>query len=148
MSELLVFDGEELDGPIAAEDLSPLRSASFRGSNRVLPGVEGRMATPRRIDALDQTLVFAVTGRFDTTGAPHADREIGLEQNLEHYRALFTAPGDPDTGEHPVELRYAGAVFTGGIQVNDYTSVRTGPETAQIVLRVNIPAGGLVEVGS
>lgn len=146
MSELLVFDGEELNGPIAAEDLSVLRAATFRGRNGLRPYVAGSVPRKRWLDGLDQTIVFSVTARTDPDGTPHTDREVGLEQNLEHYRTLFTTGGDDDTSEHEVELHYAGTVFAGMLQVDDYASVRTGPETARIVLRVAVAGGELLEV--
>lgn len=143
MSETLTWDGEALSGPIVCEDLSLLRAFATRGGNRVMPGAAGRRALAPVRDQIDVTLVWSVTGRFaPLTGTPHDDREVGLEENLEHYRALFTSAGDAE-GEHAISLAFAGDSFTGGAQLRDYAQARTGPETARILTRLTIAAGEL-----
>ncbi len=148
MSETLTWDGEELSGCIVCDDLSPLRAFATRGSNTLYPGRSGRTPNPVRRDQLDVTLAWTVTGRFDPDGLPHADREVGVEQNLEHYRTLFTTGADPDTGEHDISLAYAASVFQGTAQLREYAPVRTGPGTATIITRLSIAAGILEEAGS
>lgn len=148
MSETLTWDSEELSGAIVCEDLGLLRAVMTRGANLVMPGAVGARPYAPTMDQLDVTLVWSVTGRFDSTGAPHENQETGVEQNLEHYRALFTTGADPATGEHDVSLSYAGTTYTGGIQVWDYAQVRTGPTTARIVTRIVVAAGELEEAGS
>lgn len=148
MSELLTWDGEDLDGCIVCEDLAVLRNFATRGGNLVMPGANGSRPYAPVLDQLDTTLTFAVTGRFDSDGSPHADREVGVEQNLEHYRDLFTTGGDPDTGEHDISLSFAGSAFTGAVQVWEYAQARTGPTTAKILVRVTVAAGALTETGS
>lgn len=146
MSETLTWDGEELSGCIEGEDLGLLRNYMTRGRNRVLPGAPGTRSLPPVMDELDVSLVWSVNGRFaPITGTPHADREVGVEQNLEHYRTLFTTGADPD-GLHDVSLAYAGTTFEGAAQLREYAQVRTGPTTARIITRLIVTAGQLDEV--
>lgn len=148
MNELLTWEGEALDGCIVSEDLSGLRSFMTRGSNRTFPGANGTRPLAPVLDELDTTLRFFVSGRFAPDGTPHADRQTGVEQNLEHYRTLFTTGADPDTGEHDIALDYAGTTYVGTAQVRDYAAVRTGDTTATILLRLVVPAGELSEDSS
>lgn len=147
MSEVLTWDSEELSGSIVCEDLAVLRSFATRGSNRTMPGAAGTRALAPVLDELDVTLAWAVTGRFDWNGSPYADPETGVEQNLEHYRSLFTTGADPDTGEHDISLAFAGSTFEAGAQLRDYAQTRTGPTTARILTRLVIAAGEM-EVAS
>ena len=148
MSELLVFDGESLEGPIACEDLGLLRSVTMRGENLIIPGVVGTLPFAPRPHELNETLTWLVTGLTDWTGALNTDTEVGVEQNLEHYRSLLNSGGDSETGLHTVALHYAGTVFVGGLQVREYAQTRTGPGTGTILTRVVIPATELTESGS
>lgn len=147
MSETLTWDGEELSGPITCEDLGLLRRFVTRGANLTMNGAAGtRPYAPIR-DELDVTLVWSVDGRFDPDGNPHADREVGVEQNLEHYRTLFTTGADPLTGEHDILLAYAGQTYEAGAQLREIAPVRTGPTTARLVTRL-IVADGQLQVSS
>ena len=148
MSELLVFDGESLEGPIACEDLGLLRSVTMRGENLVIDGVAGTQPFALLPHELNETLTWFVTGLTDWTGSVNADPETGVEENMEHYRALFTSGGDSETGLHTVALHYAGTVFVGGMQVAEYAQTRTGHKTATLLTRVRIPATELTESGS
>jgi len=148
VAQLLIFDSVSLEGPIEAEELDPLRNLAYRWENRIFPGAPGQRPIEPLADQLVETLTWKVTGRFDPDGDPHADREVGVEENLEYYRALFNSPGTAGTGEHDVELHYGGKVLTGGCQVVNYGQVRTGPETAVIVTQLVIAASELTEEGS
>lgn len=148
MSEVLTWDGEELSGPITAEDLGLLRAYMTRGGNVTMNGAPGTRPYAPIMDQLDVTLVWSVTGRFDPDGDPHANQELGVEQNLEHYRTLFTTGGDALTGEHDIILAYAGGTYEGGAQLWDYAQIRTGPGTARIVTRLVVAAGELEAAGS
>lgn len=148
MNELLTWDGEELSGPIVCEDLSPLRNVAVRGTNVPIPGVAGSLRTPRRPDELDVTLVWMVSGRFDPDGDRHTSQDLGVELNLEHYRALFTTGADPDDGSHAVSLAFAGQTFDGDAQLNDYAQRRTGPGTATILTRLVLADELILAVGS
>lgn len=145
MTEVLNWDGEDLEGPIVCEDLAPLRSFATRGANTLLPGAPGTSPNAPLMDELDVTLTWFVSGRFDPAGTPNADQEIGVEENLEHYRTLFTTGQDPATGEHDIVLSFAASTFTAGAQLRDYAQARTGPTTARIITRLIIAAGELEE---
>lgn len=148
MSEVLTWDSEALEGAITAEDLAPLRNFATRGDNLTMPGAAGvRPYAPVR-DQLDVSIVWVVTGRFDHTGAPNSDSELGAEVNQEHYRTLFTTGGDAVTGEHEITLTFAGTTFDGLAQCREYAAVRTGPTTFQIVTRLVIADGELTVTSS
>lgn len=147
MSETLTWDSEELSGPIECEDLGVLRNFVTRGSNLILPGAPGTLPIAPIQDELDVTLVWLVSGRFDPDGTPHVNQELGVEQNLEHYRDLFTTGADAD-GQHDISLAYAGATFEGEAQLRDYAQARTGPGTARIITRLIVTAGQLEATGS
>lgn len=146
MSETLTWDDEELSGEITCEDLGVLRAFVTRGANLTMHGAPGTRPYAPIEDELDTTLVWSVTGRFDPDGTPHANQELGVELNLEHYRTVFTTGADPTTGEHDAVLSYAGGTWEGGIQLKEYAPVRTGPGTAKIVTRVVVAAGHLTLV--
>ena len=148
MSEHLIFNNVTLDGPIAAEDLSQLRAVLKRGANDTLPYVDGDVSLPTRIAALDVTLTWFVTGRTDPNGTPYGDWEVGVEQNVEFYRTLFTTGADVETGEHEIDLHRAGSVFTGFAQVKAFSAIRTGPSTQTLVTRMIVAAGELAEGSS
>lgn len=150
MTCLVVFDGVELTGPIECEDPGVLRDIDTRHRNRLLPKAPGTRPLEPIMDELDRTLAWSVTGRIDPNGTPHADREVGVEENLEFYRSLFDPRGGvAGTGLYDIELRFAGTSYVGSAQVEQYGQVRTGPTTARIITRLIIAAGELVEeVGS
>lgn len=149
MSCTVVFDGVTLDGPITCEDASILRDIVTRHRNRMFPHAQGTRPIEPVMDELDRTLTWFVSGRTDPTDTPYADRETGVEENLEFYRALFDPRGGTaGTGEYPIELHYAGDVFEGSAQVLQYAQVRTGPTTARIITRLIISAGELIASGS
>lgn len=148
MSETLTWNTEELSGPIVCEDLGLLRNFVTRGRNRTLPRAPGTRGLAPLRDELDVTLTWVVTGRFDPDGDPHTDQELGAEQNAEHYRGVFTAPGDPDTGETDISLAYAGSTYEGTAQLREYAQARTGPGTFRILTRLIVTAGELEEAGS
>lgn len=148
MNELLTWDSEDLEGPIACEDLSVLRNFATRGSNLIMHGAVGARPYAPILDQLDVTLTWVVTGRLTPAGAAHPDQQTGVEANLEHYRELFTTGGDADTGEHVISLAFAGSTFTGLAQLREYAQVRTGPGTARILTRLSVADGELAETGS
>lgn len=146
MTCLVVFDGVELTGPIECADPSVLRDIDTRHRNRVLPKAAGTRAIEPIIDELDRTLTWYVTGRIDPDGDAHTDREAGVELNLEFYRALFDPRGgESGTGLYDIELHYATKTYVGSAQVEQYGQVRTGPTTGQIITRLIITAGELLE---
>lgn len=149
MTCLVIFDGVELSGAIECEDPGVLRDIDTRHRNRVMPGAGGTRAIEPVIDELDRTLTWFVTGRIDPNGDTHADRQEGVEANLEFYRSLFDPRGGAaGTGLYDIELHFAGTSFAGSAQVEQYGQVRTGPTTARIITRLIITAGELIESGS
>jgi hypothetical protein len=136
----ITFDTELLTGAIKCDDETVLRNFARRGSNRILSGAPGQRQNALLLDQLDETLTFKIDGRVDYTGSPHSDMVAGLEENLEHYRALFL----PDV-LHDISLDYAGSTFTGEVQTPEYAHARTGPISGVAIVRFIILAGELDE---
>lgn len=149
MTCVVVFDGVELTGPIECDDPSALRDIDTRSGNRVLPLADGTRALEPIIDELDRTLVWSVDGRFAPDGSAYADREAGVEANLEFYRALFDPRGGATgTGLYDIEVQFTATSYAGAAQVIQYGQVRNGPTTARIVTRLVITSGELLESSS
>lgn len=146
MTCTVTFDGEALTGAIECEDPSPLRDLETRGNNVPVPYVDGTVPFEPYLHELDRTLVWLVNGRVaPITGTPHSDRELGVADNLEHYRSLFDPRGGAaGTGEYAISVTLGDNTFSGLAQVKAYSQVRTGPTTAKIVTRLVIAAGELV----
>lgn len=149
MTCVVVFDGVTLEGPIECEDPGVLRDIDTRNGNIDIPGAPGTIPVEPILHELDRTLAWSVNGRFDPDGEPHADREAGVEANLEFYRALFDPRGGEDgTGHYDIALHFAATIYEGRVQVLQYGQARTGPTTARILTRLVISAGELTEAGS
>ncbi len=144
MNEFLTFDSVDLVRSINALDLAPLRNWVTRYANVVMPGAAGTRPYPPVPDELDVDITWRLKGSTHVlTGAPHSDKQVGVEINMEACRTLFKSNADATTGEHDVELHFAGLVLTGDAQVLDYAQVRTGPFTAILITRLLIAAGEL-----
>lgn len=139
----LTFDGVALTGPIKCEDLSVLRGAMFRGESRLLPGAPGRRFLQKRLDELAETLTWRVSGLTTPANVVNSDPVLGVEENLEYYRALFTSADALDPTGVAVSLSFGGDTFTGTAQVGDYAQQRTGPMSAVILTRLVIATGVL-----
>lgn len=149
MTCLVVFDGVTLDGPIECDDPGVLRDIDTRNGNKVFPLAAGTRALEPIMDELDRTLTWSVMGRVDPDGNPHEDREAGVEENLEFYRALFDPRGgEAGTGLYDIVVHFAATSYEGQAQVVQYGQARTGPTTARIVTRLIITAGELTEAAS
>lgn len=144
MTCAVTFDSEVLEHAIECEDPTPLRDIETRLHNQELPYVDGEVPFEPYLAGLDRTLTWLVNGRVDYTGTPHADREQGASDNLEHYRTLFDPRGGTaGTGQYSISLDFGSTTFSGLAQVKSYAAVRTGPTTAKIVTRLIIASGEL-----
>lgn len=68
-----------------------------RGSDDVMPYVDGRTPRPRRVDGKVYTLSFEVYGDTDVDGTAIANSGVGLVQHLDYLKAnlgLASASGD------------------------------------------------------
>lgn len=143
MSEpLLTWDTVELRGAITCEDLTPLRNVMVRGGNLTMPQAAGSRPYAGVLDELECTLRWHVTGVLDPSGAAHADRGEGLEENLDYYRDLFWDPL-ATYGLHPIELSWGGLTYMAEAQCWGWAAARTAPWTAEAITRLVVPAGQL-----
>lgn len=89
-----------------------------RGEDRLLPGVTGVIAYPRRMTAKRFDLRLIVVGDVDSAGAATADSLDGLQANLEYIRSNVLAPVVSQTGTRAAVLTMpSGATRTADIHV-------------------------------
>lgn len=120
--------------------LAGFLSETDRGDNLELPYVEGRSPVRGWLDQIDDVFEWFVDGRFDPSGNVNADPAAGLDDNLEHYRALFRDNGD-EAGRVAISLHTPSRVLDGLMQVRRWTPVRTGPHLYTVVTRIVVAAG-------
>lgn len=125
-----------------AEDIVPLLGGSADGANRRLPRSSGRRPYRHWPDELAETIRVKLRGDVDEDNVPIADPHEGLAVLIASLRAsIYTSPATT-AGTHPAELHLAGpTVLTADVQVPRFTPVRTGPNTALLVLQVVVPDG-------
>lgn len=119
-----------------------------RGEDRLLPGVTGFLAYPRRITVKRFDLRLLVVGDVDQTGAPTADSLIGLQNNLEYIRANVLAPVVSSTGTRagvltlPSAATRSASVHVLGVVTQSY-GFASGCSGAIWIgtLQISIPAG-------
>ena len=82
-----------------------------RGQDRILPGVTGVIAYPRRLTVTRVDLRFLIVGDvIGQTGAPATDAIEGLATNVEYIRANVLAPVASSTGTRSATLTIPGQV--------------------------------------
>lgn len=85
-------------GAWRVEDLTELLGAGpLRGEDRAVPGVAGRAARPRVRDSWDVLLALDVYGVNDVAGTPHANRRIGVRDNVEYLIDELCPPYPADS---------------------------------------------------
>lgn len=91
---ILEIDGVTMHGP--AWDLTDLTDlmlgGEVRGEDRILPGVAGVIALPRRYTVTRHSLPFVIDGSVDVTGQPVANPWIGLQDHLDFLLANVVEP--------------------------------------------------------
>jgi len=108
-------------------DLSPLwGSPDLRGSNRLIPGRQGRKAYKRILDETKFTLPILVTGYCDSEGRNYAEVGLsypaGLEANIAFLQNQFGLddPSAMETDDSTLEAWFtlpSGNVRTSNVQV-------------------------------
>lgn len=143
MADYLVIAGETPNPDVfKAVDLSGLLSESTRGDNEVLPYVEGQVEYLPWLDQIDTTVEWKVNGFWTVAGAIAADVSDTLDDNVEHYRALFRDNLDA-VGRVEVDLHTGNRVLSGLMQCRRWQPVRTGYGTKTVVTRLVVGAGRL-----
>jgi hypothetical protein len=143
MADYLVVAGESTHtAACKIVDLSALLSETTRGDNEVVPYVEGRLELPPWLDEIEANLDLLINGFRSPAGTALVDYSDGLDDNLEHYRALFRDDTDA-AGRVEIELHTGNRVLEGMMCCRRWLPVRTGPATATVVARVTVGAGRL-----
>lgn len=119
------------------------KAESDRGENEAMPYADGEIAYYGYLSAIDDTFEWRINGFWTPAGVINADPYDGLDDNLEHYRALFRDGGDA-AGRASIAYHVGNRVLTGLMQCRRWTPVDTGPGTATVVTRLIVPAGRLV----
>lgn len=101
-------------------DLTPLyRGPDVRGSDRLLPGVTGVKAYPRRRTVTRHSLRLLISGQYDAAGAATAlDPEEQLEAHVAWLNANLLHLTDVGDGTVPaVWTKLSGATITADVHV-------------------------------
>jgi hypothetical protein len=143
MADELFVAGETTDTRVCKVfDLSALTGETTRGENIPVPYVEGRLEVPSWLDQIDTNLELRINGFWTVAGAVAADISDALDDNVEHYRALFRDNADA-AGRVEIELHTGNRVLEGMMQCLRWEPVRTGPGTKTVIARVVVGSGRL-----
>lgn len=127
-----------------------LSGPSTRGENRVIPGVAGRRAKPRRADETPYTINLTIYGVNDPDGDPYDDPEVGVGLNITYLRENVTDPIAGDglrtlTLHWKEDLSFVGSVQVVHFEVLNYVS----PSVVEAAIEVVCVDGALaIEVAS
>lgn len=104
---VLSIDGVLLNCPAwDIVDLSDLwLGGDIRGDDRLLPGVGGVIAYPRRFTVTRHSLPMAIDGSVDQLGQENADPWVGLQDHIEYLRANVVDPTGVGDGTRPAVLQ-------------------------------------------
>lgn len=95
MAEIVAVNSLDLtiDGAWSLLDPTPLLGeAPHRGEDREAPGETGRVARPRTRGGLDVALEMYVFGLKASDGTSHADKRLGLRDNIRKLRTDLLPP--------------------------------------------------------
>lgn len=125
-------------------DLLPLLDGTdVRGSDRLLPGVNGVKPYRRRNTVSVRTLELVIFGDEDQEGEPYSNHMDGLELNILYLRDNLLAPEESGDGTVSAVLHLTGgSVLTADVHVLPPLKVRqVAYGMARGVLDISIPAG-------
>ena len=115
-----------------------------RGSDRLLPGVNGVIPYRRRITVTTQTVELLISGHTSYTGAAVSPRTLCLEQNITHLRDVIVVPPPAHPGTRPATLVLpSGASLTGAVHVVRFEPGEVIAGWMQATLTLSIPGGRL-----
>lgn len=116
-----------------------------RGSDRLIPGINGVRPFKRRTTVTEHNLPFVVVGGFDQAGVALADPWAGLQANIDYLRLNVVDPTGVTDGTRVATLTMpSGAVRTADIHVLGMTPGERVKWIAKFTLDISIPAGGFV----
>lgn len=143
----LTINGVDLVGP--AWDVVNLRKlwtvTATRGSNVLIPTVQGKKARRLRVDEVNHTLDMVIIGEYDRLSSENADPVVGLEANINYLRANVTDPTGTGDGTLAATLTMpSGATRTADIQVNSFTIGEGLDSMCLATLDITVPSGAFV----
>lgn len=127
-------------------DLSSLwATPDVRGDDRLIPGVTGVKAYPRRLTASRYSLPMIVAGKYTRTGALNSNWQAGLEANLAYLMANVLLPtGTGDGTRTCVWTLPSGATVTAAVHVYGFVSPQLFPGSLlRGTLELSAPHGDL-----
>lgn len=117
--------------------------APNRGTDRVVPGVSGRTAKPRYVDARTVPVRLWLTGAVDQSGSANSDEVEGFAANVATLAALVTPPTSPtvtrtSTLTMPDDTELEAEIL---VESLEYERVEAFGPLARAVLTITIPGG-------
>ncbi|NBW09912.1 MAG: hypothetical protein EBR82_17990 [Caulobacteraceae bacterium] len=118
--------------------------ADQRGSDKVIPGVSGVKARPRRDTATRRSLRLQVAGDITYAGSTSGDAYERLATNIDYIRSALVAPPGTSTGTRSAVLTMPdGASRTEDVHVIGFELGKFAEDArwALGVLELSIPSG-------
>lgn len=147
---ILTIDSQSFDVPGAWEHTTSIArliaTARGRGDNQPMPYLTGRPAHRLWLDEIVVDLELEVFGDVDSTGTPHADEYIGLEDNLLFLMDFVADRMSSTDATVPATLEtHGGRMFTADVQILNLQLVRHAITVAYVSYDLRIPAGRWTE---
>lgn len=118
-----------------------------RGGDRLLPGVTGVIAYPRRMTVTRKDLSLWIVGDvIGQTGVAAPDSKVGLATNVEYIRANILAPVVSSTGTRAASITVPGFpdrtadIHVLGMVTQEYMMLECGA-ALRATLQISIPGG-------
>lgn len=115
---------------------------TVRGSDRVIPGVNGVIPFMRRPTVRTVSLPMIVSGKKSAAGVDYANPYVGLETNIAYLRANVVDPTLTTNGTRSATLTMpSGATRTASIHVLSMTPGDAVKYIQKFTLDISIPTG-------
>lgn len=115
---------------------------AVRGSDRIIPGVNGVIPYMRRPTVTTVSLPMIVSGRKNSSGTDYGNYYIGLETNIAYLRANVVDPTTTTNGTRAATLTMpSGATRTANIHVLSMTPGEVVRYMQKFTLDISIPTG-------
>ena len=124
-----------------ATNMQVLYNERHRGSDRLIPNVDGLVPYPRRLTAITHQLELVIDGRFTSNGVLNANAMTGLRANIAEIRTV-TTPVTTGDGTRSVTWTYPGGSATADCHVGPLTLLRHIGPAVIATLELDVPDGG------
>lgn len=129
---------------VNVEDLW-LRGPQTRGTDRIIPGVNGVVSYRRRPTATRVSLLTAISGAVNLSGVAAADSVAQLQANIDYLRLNVTDP--PGVGDGTILASVVmpnGVTRTADVTVEGFTQGRVFRAIASCSIDLTLPTSVLV----